>query len=430
MRMLRWVVIMVSLLLWAGAVGAVERFPAPDFRSGHQMPKTEVSPVVWAGRQWVDVGVLVGALAVGAWLVFGKRSRRGVLWLMVFSLVYFGFYRKGCICPVGAIGNVALSAGGNGYALPWAVALFFVLPLLFSLFYGRVFCAGVCALGAIQDVVLLKPIHIPAWVEQMLGVFAYAYLGLAVMYAGVGSELIICRYDPFVGFFRLSAPAHMLFLGAVFLVISMYVGRTYCRFVCPYGALLRMLSVFSKRRVSITPKDCVDCRLCEQACPFGAIRYPTQKEKAGRKDNGKGQLVMAIVMLPVLVGVFAGMGYMSRGLLARRDLTIQLAERVWQEEHGVVTDVTDVSRAFRGTGQTVDQLNQQANGIRHRFAIGASVFGAWVGLVVGSKLIALIIRRQRTGYTADPAGCVACARCYLSCPVEHDRLGQQELVVA
>lgn len=430
MRLIRSMVIPGLLLLWPAATSAVERFPAPDFRSGYKMPQTVVSPVQWTGQQWVDVAVLGAALAAAAWLVFAKRSRRGVFWLTLFSLIYFGFWRKGCICPVGSIGNVALAAGPNAYALPWTVALFFVIPLLFSLFWGRVFCAAVCPLGAIQDVVLLKPVHVPPWVEHGLGLFAYLYLGLAVMFAAVGSDLIICRYDPFVGFFRMSAPAHMLFLGAVFLLTSMFVGRTYCRFFCPYGVLLRLLSVFSKRTVSITPRDCVDCRLCEQACPFGAIRYPTQKEKAPWKQAAKRQLVTIALLLPFVLAVFAAAGYTARDALARMDRTVLLAERVWQEEHNLVTGLTDPSRAFRGTGQTIEQLYRQANQIRARYSIGASLFGAWIGLVLWSKLVALIVRRQRTGYTACPAGCVACARCYLSCPVEHERLAQQQLVVA
>ena len=430
MRMLRRVVIAISLLLSPAVSSAAERFPAPDFRGGYQMPPTEVSPLASPVRQYVDLAVLVATLSLAVWLVYRKRSRTGVFLLMVFCLIYFGFYRKGCICPIGSIGNVAYSAGDNGYALPWIVGLFFVLPLLLCLFYGRVFCAGVCPLGAIQDAMLVRPVHLPAWAEHTFGLFAYIYLGLAVMYAALGTDLIICRYDPFVGFFRMSAPAHMLFLGGAFLATCLFIGRVYCRFFCPYGVLLRILSPFSKQRVSITPKDCVDCRLCEQACPFGAIRYPTPRLRPGRKDTAKTQLTLALLVFPVLVAAFAWAGHTGRTVLAHADFTVRLAQRVWQEEHGTVQDVTDQSRAFYGSGQPVEQLYTRATAIRRRFAVASTLLGAWVGLVIGSKLIAMVIRRQRTGYTADPGGCVACGRCYLSCPVEHERRQHVELVVA
>jgi polyferredoxin len=418
------IILTVFVAVASGAAWGIERFPAPDFKSGYTLPKTEVSAPAPMWRGVMDMGVLVGAMGVAAWLVFKKRSRRGVFILTIFSLLYFGFYRKGCICPIGSIQNVALAAGANGYALPLGVAVFFVTPLLFTLFYGRVFCAAVCPLGAIQDVVLWKPIHVPPWLEHALGLFAYAYLGLAVMFAAIGSDFIICRYDPFVGFFRLSAAAHMLFLGAVLLGLSMFVGRTYCRFICPYGVILRLLSIFSTRRVTITPTDCVDCRLCEISCPFGAIRYPTQRDPGRKRDNGRKQLVMALAALPALMVVFAGIGYAARGPMSRLDREVQLAERIWQEERGTAVDKSDPSRAFRGTGEPVEQLYARANKIRGRYAIGSGLFGAWMGLVFGGKWIGLVIRRQRNGYSTEPGGCVACARCYQSCPVEIEKKQQ------
>jgi ferredoxin len=417
------------LLLWPTSLPAQEEFPAPEFRSGYQMPQLVTSRPFSAAWAHIDIALLVVALGLAAWLVFKKRSRRGLVMLTVASLIYFGFFRKGCVCPIGAIQNVALAAGGHGYALPLVVAAFFILPLVFTLFFGRVFCSSVCPLGAIQDVVLWRPVHLPAWLDQALGLFAYVYLGLAVLLAWLNSDFLICRYDPFIGFFRLSGPAHMLFLGAVLLLISMFVGRVYCRFICPYSVLLRILSPFSKRRVSITPEECVDCRLCEKACPFGAIRYPSVPEPPRHQDAGRKQLRLALLSLPILVAVFAWIGHRSSAALSRLDFTVRLADRIWQEDNHKVEGTTDESAAFRDLAQPAQPLYQRAAEIQHRFAIGSTILGVWIALVVALKLIALIIRRRRTGYTADPANCVACARCYLSCPVEHERQEKARLVI-
>ena len=51
----------------------------------------------------------------------------------------------------------------------------------------------------------------------------------------------------------------------------MFIGRPYCRYLCPYGALLAILSRFSWHGVTITPDEELDCGLCIDACPFGSI---------------------------------------------------------------------------------------------------------------------------------------------------------------
>jgi polyferredoxin len=110
----------------------------------------------------------------------------------------------------------------------------------------------------------------------------YVYLGLAVLLAATNSLFVICRYDPFVGLFRLGGPVHMLIAGIVVLGISTFIGRPYCRFVCPYGVLLGACASVAPRGVSTTPDECVVCGLCEEACPFDCIGKPTVEKGAAR----------------------------------------------------------------------------------------------------------------------------------------------------
>jgi len=403
-RLVRLTVFAIVLLAPSLAVCGQYRFPPPDFESGYELPDTAVPPARDSIYEYVDAAVFLLALMLASYLIHKKRSRRAIY---------------------GAIQNVTLTIFDSSYAIPITAVIFFVLPLAFTLFFGRTFCGAVCPLGMIQDVVLVRPVKVPLWLESALRLLAYAYLGAAVLFAATGSAFIICRYDPFVAFFRLSGNWNLLVFGASLLLIGLFVGRPYCRFLCPYGVLLRQFSRLSKWRVTITPTECIKCRLCEDACPFGAIREPTEDWPAGQYRIAKKRLALFLVLLPVLVAAGAWGGHKLKAPLARMHPTVRTAERVYLEETGQVEGTDDVSDAFRATGRASGDLYRQASVLRDRFALGGVLLGAFLGFVVAGKLIALSVRRRRSDYEADPAGCLACGRCYRYCPKEHERWKQK-----
>jgi polyferredoxin len=372
----------------------------------------------------VDVAVLAAGLLLASWLALRVRSRNAILLLSIFSLAYFGFYRKGCVCPIGSIQNVALALFDSSTVVPLAVVAFFALPLAFTLFFGRTFCAAVCPHGAIQDLVLVRSVRLPGWLEAALRLIPYVYLGGAAVLAALGSAFIICEYDPFVGLFRLTGTRNMLLLGAAFLLVGLVIGRPYCRFLCPYGAILNVLSRFSKWHVSVTPDKCTQCRLCEQACPFGALRCPTPTAEGESLQVGKRRLAILLLALPLLVLAGGWVGSRLSVPMSTLHRTVDLAGQVGTGETGAAKEETDATRAFRQTGRPPKELYEQALALRKRFVVGGWVFGAFLGLVVGLKLLKLSIKRKRTDYETDRAYCVSCARCFEYCPYEHIRRGE------
>jgi len=253
----------------------VDTAPQPDdIGEDYQLPEVQTPLPRAQWRAILDVGLLAAALGLGAWIVLKRRSRAGSIALTVACLAYFGFYREGCICAIGAIQNVAVMLANPDHPASYIVVVVFFLPLIAALFFGRVYCGGVCPLGAIQELVVLKPVQVPRRLDRALGSLKWIYLALAIYYAvlpAVDRDFIICRYDPFVGFFRMTGFAHMLWIGAGLLVLGLFVGRAYCRYLCPYGVLLSLASRLSWRGVSITPERELDCGLCVDACPYGAI---------------------------------------------------------------------------------------------------------------------------------------------------------------
>jgi len=441
------------LVLSADSAAAADLVPIPKFTEF--VPPTSDQPApLPAWREYLDVAALLVGLSLASLFALKTRSRRGLFLLAVASLAWFGFWRKGCICAIGAIQNVALAIGDPTYRIPLAAVVFFALPLVFTLFFGRTFCAAVCPLGAVQEVVAVRPIRVPAWLEHTLGLLAYVYLGAAVVFAATGTAFVICRYDPFVGFFRLGAGVNMLIFGGCLLLIGLFVGRPYCRFLCPYGAILGLLSKVSKRHVKIPPEECIQCKLCEEVCPYGAIREPTVDQPADARRRGRLRLAGLIVLLPLWVASGGWLGSRLDLPFARMHPTFRLAERVRLEEemqkalksrreeqrgtkgksikeiqqelldeYGLVTETTDASEAFRRTGRPAKELYAEAVALRAEFATAGTWFGAWVGLVIGLKLIHLSVRRRRRDYQPDRSRCVACGRCFWYCPGEQARRG-------
>jgi NosR/NirI family nitrous oxide reductase transcriptional regulator len=406
------------------ALGAADRFPRPSLPAYYEAP-TAQNPTPRAPLLGLlDVAVLASCLVLSGWLAIRARSREGIFLLSVFSIAYFGFFRRGCICPIGSLQNVALALADPSYAMPVTAIAFFALPLLTALAVGRTFCAGVCPFGALQDAVIVKPLRLPRWLAVPLGFLPVVYLGLAVLFAATGAEFIVCRFDPFVNFFRVAGSWEILALGGAFLLLGTVVARPYCRFVCPYGVILGWLSRLSFRHATISPDSCVQCRLCEEACPVDAIRAPDPQGLAAAAAPTRGEkraLAASIVAVPVLVALGAVAGAQLSPLLARVHPHVRLETQVLLENAGLAAAATLESDAFRETNATVEELSAAAAEVRRRFALGGPLLGAFVMLVAGVSMLATFPRRRREEYQPDRGECVSCGRCFSHCPREHLR---------
>lgn len=406
-------------------VFGVERFPPPEFSEGHAMPELTVPAPQTRSTAWLDVAVLVAGLGVASWLSLKKRSRTGIVILSLASLAYFGFWRRGCVCAIGSVQNVSLGIADSSYAVPLAVIAFFSLPLGFSLIWGRGFCAGVCPHGAIQDLVLVKPLKVPGWLDEILRVVPWIHLVIAVLLAATGSLFFICKFDPFVGIFRMAGPRIMLIGGSVLLVASMFVGRPYCRYLCPYGPLLGVAARFAKWRPTVTPDTCTRCRLCESACPFGALNHPMPaRQGRERIATGRQRIVLIALMVPLLALLFGWLG----GRVGLLSLPVhpdgKLAALVLMEERGELSGPPpDELVAYRQLGGERKEVFAKAADLEFRFLVLGRIIGATFGLVLALKLARIFFPSASNDYETDHGRCVSCARCFSACPYELLRRG-------
>jgi ferredoxin len=368
--------------------------------------------------EYFDVLVLIGALAITSWLALKKRSRQGLVWMSVFSLAYFGFYREGCICAVGSVQNVSLALFNTGYSIPLTALLFFIIPLLFALAYGRVFCAGVCPLGAIQELTGFRPVKLPKAVEVILAFVPFIYLGIAILFASTNSQFIICRYDPFVGIFRLDAPYTMIIFGVLLLLAGIFVNRPYCRFLCPYGVLLNIFSRFAGRHLTITPAECTNCRLCEEVCPYDAIIPSDKEQKPEEPLKSRKRFILYFLLVPIFAVAGAFSLFNLAPSLSSVNSTVRLAREIKTEKKSGIESLSKAVVAFKESGKTESELFAEENLIIGRFQKGSPWAGAFLGISFGIGMVSLTIRSKRSEYKPHQGKCYSCGRCFKYCPVK------------
>jgi NosR/NirI family nitrous oxide reductase transcriptional regulator len=423
---------LLVLLIGFAAAGAhaqdgEPRFPQPAFSSGYTQPETTTPGPRAFEMEYVDLSVLILALALASWLAIRGRSRRSIFLVTVFAVLYFGFYREGCVCAVGSLQNMTQAIMPLGVSLPLVVAAFFILPLATALFFGRTFCSSVCPLGAIQDLVVMRPVQIPRPLAVGLSLAAPLYLSLVLLFAATGAGYMICRFDPFVGFFRLTGSAAMIYTGAGFLVVGMVVARPYCRFLCPYGVLLKWLSKLSRHHLTITPDVCIQCRLCEDSCPFGAVRAPTElagDDEPRAKDRDRLRPAIALLLFLVVIGGVAGFGLAETATSIHP--TVALARELRLAGPTALPGESLRLEAFRQSARSLEDLYEAEEIVRGRFAVGAPLAGTFMGLMAGLQFLVLARPGRREGYEPDRGECLSCSRCVRTCPVEHVRVNRSK----
>ena len=225
--------------------------------------------------QAADILLFV-AFAALAMVSFFRKSVRLKYVTLAAALVYLGFTKSQLISIVNVYGLMTGNLPVFKYSLAWY--LFAGFTVVTTVLWGRLYCGRVCAFGALTQLMdRVVParlrVEVPKWLEQRAALIKYGLLGATLFYFFVTAEIAAYRYvEPFWMFTRQASTGMWIGLG-VLLVATVFVRNLYCRFLCPVGAFLGLLSkltVFRIKRWS----ECNTCKICEKTCEWGAIRGP------------------------------------------------------------------------------------------------------------------------------------------------------------
>jgi NosR/NirI family nitrous oxide reductase transcriptional regulator len=241
---------------------------------GFDEPKTET---------WLDIlrpqALDVVLLAAFLTLVLVGFHRKSILlkYLTLAAAVgYLGFVKSQLISVVDIFGLISWSLPIPQYNLAWyLLALFTVVS---TILWGRLYCGRVCAFGALTqllDAVVPRKLRVelPRSLARYAAQVKYVALAAVVAYFLATSDLMVYRFvEPFWLFGLTGMPIMWLGLG-ILLLATLFVRNLYCRFVCPVGAALGLLSTLTVFRIDRW-SECDACRICEKTCEWEAIRGP------------------------------------------------------------------------------------------------------------------------------------------------------------
>jgi len=227
------------------------------------------------GPQAIDLALLVGFIAL-ALVGFFRKSVRLKYITLAAAVGYMGFVKSRLVSVVDLFAVADWNLPVFKYNLAWYLLSFFVLAS--TVLWGRLYCGRICAFGALTQLMdLAVPrklrVEVPAKLEQRANAIKYGLLGAVLVYFVATRDVAVYRYvEPF-WMFGLFGTTPMWIGLAVLLLATVFVRNLYCRFLCPVGALLGVISkltVFKIKRWS----ECNTCKICEKTCEWGAIRGP------------------------------------------------------------------------------------------------------------------------------------------------------------
>ncbi len=163
-------------------------------------------------------------------------------------------------------------------------AMFLLIAFLAMAFLLRkAFCGWLCPIGTLSEYLWLAGrklfggnFHLPRWLDLPLRGLKYLLLGFFVWAVSSMSADSLAAFmrSPYgviadvkmLNFFRHIGETGLIVLAAL-AIASLFVQNFWCRYLCPYGALLGTAAFLSPMRIWRQESACVDCAKCTKACP-------------------------------------------------------------------------------------------------------------------------------------------------------------------
>ncbi|MGC2619882.1 MAG: 4Fe-4S binding protein [Acidobacteriaceae bacterium] len=163
-------------------------------------------------------------------------------------------------------------------------AMFLLIAfLLMSVVLKKAFCSWLCPVGTVSENlwklgrrIFGRNLIVPRWLDVVLRGLKYVLLGFFVFVIATMSAAALAAFmsSPYgmvadvkmLNLFRTLGPVGIVVL-TVLVGLSVAIQNFWCRYLCPYGALMGLASLLSPMKIRRDPLACIDCGKCAKACP-------------------------------------------------------------------------------------------------------------------------------------------------------------------
>lgn len=163
--------------------------------------------------------------------------------------------------------------------------LFILVAILaVSWIFGKSFCSWLCPVGLVSetvgdlgDKIFGRRLRLPRWLDYPLRSIKYLLLGFfvySIFFLMTPLALRAFLDTPYnavadvkMYYFFAEVSRFSLIVIGVLLLLSVIIRNFWCRYLCPYGALLGVFSLLSPFKIKRNAGSCTDCGLCTRVCP-------------------------------------------------------------------------------------------------------------------------------------------------------------------
>ncbi len=255
------------------------------------------APPAWGKRNWFQLGVFLATIGIGFQFFFyvHQASGNGVLTILRPPGVE-GFL------PIGALmgWKLFVQTGIWDSIHPAAMVLLGFAGFI-SLALRKSFCGWFCPVGALSEWLWKlgrkffgKNFRLPVWLDVPLRSLKYLLLGffVVIIFSMSTADILSFLESPYyqisdvkmLHFFTRMSTLTVVVL-TILLLWSVFVPNAWCRYLCPYGALMGLLALCSPTRIRRNPDTCIGCQSCSEACPYD---LPVDRKRCIRSPECNG----------------------------------------------------------------------------------------------------------------------------------------------